>query len=236
MTYAERGMILDRDLNWDLLEVALRVAADDSEWSVKRKLLTVALRDRVSEQEAQGKTKKCLTRVWINPPGEAREMVNWGREHAHLAIDRRIMHLGALLATFPFVGAVMGITGRSLAIDGQVEPATVRKKVCALWGDRSSIDVGARKAYTTLLRLGVLTGGGALPLRRGDVLDANGEIATWLIHALLLTRGTSSVDEAELPAVPELFWVNVREPSRTYPWLERHNEGVRRTVWAPAPR
>lgn len=233
MTY-ERGMILDRHLNLELLDLALRVATDDSAWREKRRLLTVDLRDYVSAQEAQGKTKKCLTRVWINPPARARGMIDWGREHASLAQDRRVVHLGALLATFPFMGAVMAIVGRSLALDGQADPATVRRKVRDLWGDRSSIDVGARKAYTTLLRLGVLTGGGRAPLQRGEVLEADGEVASWLIHALLLARGSSSIDEIELRAAPEMFWLKLVRPRRGYPLLKRHNEGVRRVVWAEA--
>jgi hypothetical protein len=232
VTNPHRGMILDRDLSPNLLDVAFRIGASDSEFADKRKLLTVALRDHVSVQEAKGKTKKCLTRVWVNPPAEATEMVVWGRDHAQLAADRRALHLGALLATFPFVGAVAAIVGRALALDGQAEPQEVRRRVRALWGDRSSIDVGARKTYTTLARLGVLIGGGRAPYARGEVLETDGEIAGWIIHALLLTRGTSSVSDAELGSAPELFWTKLGRPDGSYPLLKRHNEGGRRVVWA----
>lgn len=234
MTNPNRGMILDRDLSADLLDVAFRVATADTEWAEKRKLLTVALRDHVSDQEAQGKTKKCLTRVWVNPPAEAKQMIVWGREHPQLALDRRVLHLGALLATFPFAGAVASIVGRALALDGQVQPADVRRKVRGLWGDRASIDIGARKTYATLLRLGVLSGGGLAPLARGEVLEVDGEIAGWLIHALLLTRGVSSVSDAELATAPELFWTKLGRPTCGYPLIERHNEGGRRVVWVAA--
>lgn len=233
MMAMEPGMILDRDLTPELLDVALRIANDPTAWRDKRKLLTVTLRDFVSAQEAQGKTKKCLTRVWINPPPTARDMVSWGREHFQLAHDRRVIHLGALLATFPFVGAVTATVGRFLALEGEADPVAVRRKTQARWGDRSSIDVGARKAYTTLLRMGVLTGGNRSPLRPGEVLAADGEVASWLVHALLLARGVSSIDEDLLRTAPELFWVNLGRPSPTYPFLERHSEGLRRAVWAP---
>ena len=234
MTNPNRGMILDRDLSADLFDVAFRVATADTKWAEKRKLLTVALRDHVSAQEAQGKTKKCLTRVWINPPVEAREMVTWGREHPQLARDRRVLHLGALLATYPFAGAVTAIVGRSLALDGQAQLVDVRRKARALWGDRPSIDIGARKTYTTLLRLGVLTGGGLAPLARGEILEVDGEVAGWLVHALLLTRGVSSVSDAELATAPELFWTKLGRPTCGYPLIERHNEGGRRVIWAAA--
>ena len=125
----------------------------------------------------------------------------------------------------------MAIIGRALALDGEADPATVRSRVRALWGDRSSIDVGARKAYTTLVRLGVLTGGGRAPLRRGVALAEEGEVATWVVHALLLSRGSLSVDETELRTAPELFWLKVNRLHGGYPLLRLHNEGIRRRVW-----
>jgi hypothetical protein len=57
------GMVLDRALNVDLLDVALRVETEHGGASDARRLLTVALRDHVSAQEAEGKTKKCLSRI-----------------------------------------------------------------------------------------------------------------------------------------------------------------------------
>jgi hypothetical protein len=229
-------MILDRDLRLDLFEVALRVASDPSPESEKRKLLTVALRDYVSSQEAEGKTKKCLSRVWVSPPEKARDMIAWARNHPQLALDPRLLHLGALLATFPFVGGVTGVIGRATALDGRVEPAEVRRRARALWGDRSSIDVGARKVYTTLLRLGVLEGGGRGPLVRGAMLGAEGEMAAWTIHALLLTRGVTAVTDSELGAAPELFWTKLSRPGGGYPLLARHSESGHRGVWvAEAP-
>jgi hypothetical protein len=230
------GMILDRDLTPDLLDVALRIANADTCWADKRKLLTVALRDHVSVQEAQGKTKKCLTRVWVNPPSPAAGMIAWGRQHSQLASDRRLLHLGAVLATFPFAGSVAVVVGRALALDGQIAAVDVRNKIKAVWGDRSSVDIGARKAYTTFLRLGALTGGGSAPLTAGMTFEANSEMAAWLIHALMLTRCVTSINAAELAAAPELFWVTLARPDGGgYPLLERHNEGGRRVVWAVRP-
>jgi hypothetical protein len=231
MPNPSRGMILDRDLTPGLLDVALRVATDPTPWPDKRKLLTVALRDLVTEQEANGKTKKCLTRVWINPPISAAEMVAWGRDNPHLASDRRLLHLGALLATFPFAGAVMALVGRGLALDGHAEPADIRRRTRAIWGDRPAIDIGARKVYTTLLRFGVLAGGGRNPLTRGETLDAHSDMAAWLISALLLTRGVSSIGASDLEAAPELFWVKLFKPSDHHPLVQCHTEVGRRLVW-----
>jgi len=235
MTNPARGMILDRDLTPDLMDVALRIASDPTPWAEKRKLLTVALRDHVSEQEAIGKTKKCLTRVWVNPPTIASDAITWGRERSHLAHDRRVLHLGALIATFPFAGAVAALVGRALSIDGQAQSADIRQRACAIWGDRPSIDVGARKVYTTLRRFGVLDGGGRSPLAPGESLQADADLAVWLIHTVLLTRGVTSISSTDIDAAPELFWARLVQPGGDYPLIKPHSEGPRRVVWAIVP-
>lgn len=57
MKPAVTGMVLDRALTPTLLDVALRVATQAGPAPDARKLLTVALRDHVSAQEAQGKVR-----------------------------------------------------------------------------------------------------------------------------------------------------------------------------------
>ena len=79
MTTGRYGMLLDRGLTFEQLEVARRVAVANTDPRTNRRQLTIALRDVVSDQEAEGKTKKCLTRVWLNPPSEAAEMIAWAR-------------------------------------------------------------------------------------------------------------------------------------------------------------
>jgi hypothetical protein len=226
-------MILDRALTLDLLELALRVASEGHPWKDQRRLLAMALRDRVSQQESEGKTKKCLTRVWLNPPDRAREMIGWARDNAGLFTDRRLMHLGALLATYPFAGSVAAIIGRALALDGSVDAREVRRRACAIWGDRSTVDVGARKVYTTLRALNVLTNRHGGPLERCEPLMVDVCVADWLVHCLVLTRDASAVAESELATAPEMFWTAPQRLSGHYPFLERHSEGGQRVVWVP---
>lgn len=64
------------------------------------------------------------------------------------------------------------------------------------------------------------------------MFQADGEIAGWLIHALILTRGVSSVNDAALGSVPELFWAKLGRPDGAYPLLERHSERGRCVIWA----
>jgi hypothetical protein len=228
-------MIYDRGLTPDLLDVALRIANSGQPWERQRQLLTIALRDRVSAQEAGGKTKKCLTRVWINPPDEARMMITWAISHAQLAVDRRPLHLGALLATFPFFASVAGIIGRALRLEGQVEGGDVRRRTRDVWGDKSSVDVGARKVYTTLRSFGVLEGGTRAPLMPGKCVGVPDALAPWMIHALMLSRRVNSVADTEIVSAPELFWAGPMSRVDVYPYLARHTEGRQRRVWVIEP-
>ncbi|SRR5579884_46152 len=225
-------MLLDRDLTPDLFDIALRIATSGEPWDQQRKLLTVALRDRVSAQEASGKTKKCLTRIWINPPRHAKPMICWATQHLDLSSDRRLFHLGALLATFPFAASVTAIIGRAIALEGRVEPLDVRRRAREQWGDKESVDVAARKVYTTLRAMGALRGGSRSALEASERLAVPAGLTLWLVHALLVGRGSSAIGLREIEAAPELFWASMSTPSDSYPLLQRHSEGLNRTVWS----
>jgi hypothetical protein len=236
MTWDRPGMILDRALTPELLDVAFRVARVSGDRPDARRLLTVALRDHVSAQEAEGKTKKCLTRVWVHPPKSARPMIRWVIDHADLDPDRRVIHYAALLATFPFVGAVTAIIGRSLTLQANVLSADVRGQARMLFGDRSTIDVGARKVYTTLRYLGLLHNPTDGLLVATDRVVVPSALAGWVAHALLLTRQLGAIDTRDLSPAPELFALKTSGNGfNVYPLLESHTEGDRRTVLVPLP-
>jgi hypothetical protein len=158
------GMVFDRALTPELLSVALRVATESGGSPDARRLLTIALRDHVSPQEAKGKMKKCLSRVWVNPPANAREMIRWAIDHQHLDVDGTVLHMGAVLATFPFAGVVAAIVGRQLHLEGAVDPRRVRaeargvtrrpferRRRCSEGGDHDALSrsVGWPKSRTT---------------------------------------------------------------------------------------
>lgn len=220
-------MVLDRGLTLEQLNLAFEIAVADPNPKTNRRALTVALRDLVSDQEAEGKTKKCLTRVWLNPPPAAVDMIGWARENLHDDVDRRILHLGALLATFPFVGVVAKVIGQHLQSESQIEPRRVREEVRRLLGDRSSVDVGARKAYTTFRNLGFLAQGGvSLQAPAGQAMPVAARIAGWLSHAVVLTRQVESQPQSSVRMAPELLGAAWGAASSTdYPLLEIHASG-----------
>lgn len=223
--------MFDRTLWPALFEAAYRISCSGEPLERRGQLLQVALRDLTTEQEAWNKTKKLLSRVWVNPPPEATPMVRWAVQHPEQFPDRRAMHLGALLATFPFVGSVAAVIGRALILDGAITSQDTRKRVISLWGARNMVDLGASKTAGMLRKFDILEGGGLKPMRRGATLELTGQSAAWLIHALLLTRQQGSIDADQLADAPELFWARLSSISRDYPFLDIHREGGRRLVY-----
>jgi hypothetical protein len=217
------GMLLDRGLTLAQLDLALSVARSDTDPDTNRRKLTIALRDVVSEQEAQGKTKKCLTRVWLSPPPPAAPMIAWARDADWAAELRAFVHYAALLATFPFVGVVARSIGQRLQVDGYALAQDVRSDVKRRVGDRSSVEVAARKSYTTMVNLGLLTKDGqTLRPTTGDVALPDA-LAEWCAHAVMLTRQAESLQASSVANAPELL-LRALPPSsrRSYPLIDRH--------------
>lgn len=198
------GMLLDRGLTVPQLDLALRVAREDSDLATNRKRLTLALRDLVSDQEAEGKTKKGLTRVWLHPPEPAELMIAWARDGDWALAAARAVHLGALLATFPFVGVVARSVGQRFAADGYAEAREVRSDVRRRVGDRSAVDVAARKAYTTLANLGAIEKSGQV-LKPSSDATVPAALSAWMAHAVILTRQAEALPISSVSGAPELL-------------------------------
>lgn len=216
-------MLLDRALTCAQLDLALRVGQDDPQMETNRKRLTLALRDLVSDQEAQGKTKKCLTRVWLNPPEGAAQMIVWARTGDWPPETVRFVHFGALLATFPFVGVVARIVGQRLNLDGRAFAPDVRADVRRRVGDRSAVDVAARKAYTTFANLGLIAKVGQTIQPAETLSNVPAVLGAWAAHALMLTRQADAVPITSLASAPEMLgWRIGPLVMPNYPLLTRH--------------
>jgi hypothetical protein len=221
------GMVLDRALNVDLLDVALRVATEHRSDVAARQLLGVALRDLVTPQEAENKTKKVLTRVWVAPPANAQPMIGWAIEHQDQFADRRALHYGALLATFPFFGSVAAAVGRQIHIDGAADRRTVRTHARVTFGEREFIDAGASKSLKTMRNLGILDGPRDGPYHVGVRPLVPASLSSWFLHALILTRQTESASVGDLSHAFELSFLEIVPSAPPYPFLELHAENSR---------
>ena len=232
-----RGVILDRPLEPDWLDVALRIGRDELPRAEARKRLELLLRDAELGPTARKKTVTALARLWIEPPPAAARMLDWGAQRLFDVGDTRPVHLAAILATYPFFGDVCAAAGRLLSLEGAVSTPELRQRVRGAWGHRRSIDVAVQRAVKTLRALGVLSGSpGASLSGPGERLNVPDDAAGWTVHALMLTRGVDSIEQSDIRSAPELFGLGLPVGELdSYPLLERHSEGGGRVVYAEAP-
>lgn len=212
----------------------MRISNAENRVGVVRERLRSVLTDAGLGAAAEVKTITALVRVWAKPSPEATEAVAWACQELSDEGDLRSLHLGAIMASYPFFGDVCTEVGRVLALDEAVETPDIRARLRASWGDRRSVHNAVQRAVKTLRAFEVLTGSpGTSTSLRGISLPVPPRAGAFLVHALLLTRDAKSIDEREVASAPELF--GLRSPGRFeggYPLLERHREGGGRTVLA----
>ena len=222
---------LDRALSLPLLETVYRIASLDLTVEERSDQLTIALREHTTDADAKKRVKWAVSRIWINPPQPAAAMIRWAIDHPEHFPDRRLMQTGALMATAPFVGSVLGQLGRSFALDQTLTVPDLRRRLVARWGETSTVREAVGKTVTSLRRLGVVHGGGRQPVTRCPCLAASALGAAWLVHAVMLGRQAGSIEVHDAAGAPELFWADQTTPDPSYPHLELHTEAFNRRVW-----
>lgn len=229
-----RGPILDRPLEPAWLDAAFRVGREANDLHDARRQLEEMLANTDLQKEGRAKTITALVRTWVDPPRASAPAVIWAREALTADICGRDMHLGALLAAYPFFGDVCACIGRSLALEEHVATTDLRSKLISIWGDRKTVHVSVRFAVKTLRAFELLTGDAGTSLsQRGVRLDVAPHTGRWIVHALLLCRGAEAIDERDVRSAPELFGLELPDRFENgYPLIERHAEGGGRTVLA----
>ena len=224
---------LDRALSLPVLETVYRIASLHASTKERSAQLTVALREHTTDADAKAGLKRAVSRIWINPPRPSAAMIRWAIDHPEHFPDRRLMHTGALMATVPFVGSALGQLGRSFALNQTLTVPDLRRRLVARWGETSTVRAAAGKTVTSIRRLGIVEGGGHHPVTRCTPLPASPHATAWLIHAVILSRQSESIEAREATTAPELFWTAPTTPNPTYPHLELHTEAQNRQIWTP---
>jgi hypothetical protein len=222
-----RNRILNRSIALTDATAALDVALDGGRGSEGRERLEIRMRDHGMAPAARLKVVEILHPIWINPPSETAEMIDWAREHAVEVADLRPVHLVALMATYPFFGDLVAAVGRMLKVEGSIDSVRIRERLKAKWGDRDSIGVATRKGILTLRAFGVLVGDrGATASQPGVRFAMTDDWALWAAAALLLARGSDTTDGATVETAPEFFFLDLRVPGGSrFPLLERVTSG-----------
>jgi len=226
-----RGPIFDRSVQLGWLDETVRLRREAG--SDARTALEMWMRDRIQSESGREKTVTLLARIWLEPPSSATEMIAWATEQLPAFADPRPLHIGAMLATYPFFGDACAATGRQLALAHVVHTTDLKGRLRKRWGDRGAIDVGAQSVVRTLRALAVLVGRpGRTDSTRGEHVPVPPSLTLWIAHALSLTRGTGEVDKVALESSPELFMLELAslQPDG-YPFGDVFTEGGGRTVF-----
>ena len=223
--------ILDRNLELRWLDAALTAALRRSAPQEHRGFLEDVLSEDLAGTDDRSKTRTALVRIWLDPPERARGMLRWALDSYDGGLDTRIMHVGAMLATYAFFGGICATVGRELSLHEAVDTRAVRRDLRARYGERSTVDRAVSRAIRTLRAMKWLSGelgsGTSAALDRIVVPVSHGR---WLAHAVMLSRGKSEMDAREIAAAPELFMFRLPPLANAYPLLERFREGTDRDV------
>jgi hypothetical protein len=227
-------VVLDRDLNLAWLDSALAVARQTKPPSEARVMLVEALREAPLGVAALKKTLTALSRIWLNPVAERRSYALWAVDYTDRTTDWRVLHLGALLVTEPFVRDLLSACAFERRARGELDTVALRARMRNKYGPKRSIDVATQRGVKTLRSLGLLAGDPQVSISRPGLLTVrDGDLALWLIRCLLLGREAESIALEDLSHAPELFAVQL--PSalpRAAGGLTKHSEGIGRTVLA----
>jgi hypothetical protein len=151
-------------------------------------------------------------------------MIGWAIEHQDEFTDRRALHFGALLATYPFFGSIAATVGRQVHLDGAVDRRAVRTFARSRFGEREFIDAGASKSLATMRNLGILEAADDRSYDLKARLAAPASFSTWFLHALILTRQVESARVSDLSRAFEFTPLDLAPHTSPYPLLELHAE------------
>lgn len=188
----------DRELKLEWLDaVASRAAAGEPPERVR-----VWLDDHLSDLLGgtgkgghRGKTVTVLTRIWSNVPRECVEvrdravkLLNGGD-----ATDRLGLHWSMAMAVYPFFAEVVGVIGRLLVLQGEVDRQAVVRRMLETRGDRPAVSRGCRAVWTSIIRWGVLAEGARRGryTRQRATCQVSVDVATVLFESLTMAVQTS---------------------------------------------
>jgi len=224
--------ILNRPLKRAWLDAALRAARLTQNADDRQTILDEVLFDEGLGETAIKKTTRVLKNIWWEPPKHSSDLIKWAQDFNE-PVDTRVLHIGAMLGSYPFIGTIYGAIGKISRQTDMIGNTDVKSRVISKWGDRESVQRAVLMALNTLKSLEILRGEpNSAQKHLQQQISVPNELVSWMTHALLLTRSSNSIDKFLVSSAPELFAVQINngETEASYPFLESFSEGGGRTV------
>ena len=205
---------IDRLVRLEWLERTAHLVLAGNEAPVIKRTLQHELRNAFRSGNAQvrgslNKTITILTKVWVQPPRDLRELQADGLKLlASVPHDKHVaIHWGMLMAAYPFWGAVAACVGRLLRLQGTVATAQVQRRIREQYGERETVARRVRYILRSFVDWGVLkpaTQQGTYVSGRLTTIDSP-ELAVWLLEAFLHAHQQGVIDYEVLYHSPSLF-------------------------------
>jgi hypothetical protein len=189
-----------------LHEVLAPVVAESGERGARSKTITVLLRLWVVSDPRTDGLRLDAIRHWPTcTPGE-----------------RLALHWGLTIAEYPFFADVVSSIGRLLRLQPTVSLAEVVRRTKEKWGDRERVARSARHVLQSIRDWAVLAETGSVGVYKAtpDQAALRGDLALWMIEAVLQGSGATLASIRQLERAPALFPFGVAARSS---WIERRS-------------
>ena len=232
----------DRRLRLSWLDALVDQLVADGQPHSARSAIRAMLSDDALAGEARQKTETLLMQMWVNIATDHERMrqnaLDYVREGK--VADRRWLHWGMAMLSFPLFAATASTIGRLLNVQGDLTMGQVQHRLTETFGQRSTIERASQRIVRSMLDWGLLESAE----RRGSFhrsptqLDASADVQLWLLQTAFTANGAEEIEASQLLAAPELFpfHITVRQGDlRGSERFEVHRQGVDMDILALRP-
>lgn len=209
-----------------------QLVIDTHEQSARSRVRELLAEDGLAG-EARQKTETLLMRMWVTISPRHEEMRKSALDQVRqgAVTDRRWLHWGMALLSFPLFAATASTVGRLQNVQGDLTMGQVQHRLTETFGQRSTIERASQRIVRSILDWGLLESAG----RRGSFrrsatqLEASANLQLWLLQAAFTANGAEEIEASQLLAAPELFpfRITVRPGDlRSSERFEIHRQGI----------
>jgi hypothetical protein len=166
-------------------------------------------KSRSKERSSRDKAATILFRTWISPDNYLCYLRDDGLKllESSSAEEKRAVHWGMIMATYPFWGDVADSVGRLLRLQNSIETSQIRRRIKELYGDREVVSRATRNVISSFVDWGVLyitsIKGAYISGKQYPIKDA--KVIAWLVEASLHARMNGSAAIKDLLNSPSIF-------------------------------
>lgn len=156
---------------------------------------------------ARSKAITVLSHLWCDVPEHTTSFRDRALDLLHeVPPNQRVaIHWSMATATYPFFTDVIAVVGRMLALQGEADLASVRRRVSELWGERSTVSRAVGVVIGSVRDWGILESTGKGRSVATEPLQVPPRVAQCLLEGFLLSGRVLSVSVHDAIQHPAMF-------------------------------